>query len=84
MTFARLEQSDLRQATRASAADDREPPRQRELLPETRLALILWADGWSLQEIEECLAARKERHRRELTSDERRSLAAAYDGRRPQ
>ncbi|MFY0992729.1 hypothetical protein [Halomonas sp. C05BenzN] len=68
-----------RQATRAAAADDREPPRQRELLPETWLALILCADGWGLQEIEELMTVRKEMARRELASDERWTLAEADD-----
>lgn len=79
-----LEQNDsslnpLLAITDRAELDRIRPRRPVELHPDTRLALILCADGWSLEEIEQHLAARKAPAPRELSSNQRRWLAEAYD-----
>lgn len=57
------------------------PARPLNVSSDTWLALILCADGWSQQEIEEHFAGRQKQPRHELTGNQRRWLAEAYDKR---
>nr|WP_156889372.1 hypothetical protein [Halomonas sp. 1513] len=57
------------------------PARPLDVTSDTYAALVLSADGWSLQEIEAHLADRRSRQRHEVTGNQRRWLAEAYDKR---
>ncbi|MCE8050268.1 hypothetical protein HOP61_03040 [Halomonas daqingensis] len=67
---------------RQSSRAEHLPARPLDVTSDTFAALILCADGWSLEEIEQCLAARKAQAPQELSSNQRRWLAEAYDVKR--